>query len=163
MDLDVMLCDHAQVSGDKLFISGANIDRMALQPGTPPPYVINFAAAGIVRVPWTATNVEHVLRFQFVTEDGYIPRLAGGAEIGPEGVAGEMRFNVGRPAQLASGDEQMVPFAFNFQGLPLAAQGRFVINFSLDGTEARSLPWTLLVDPTTEFGGPGAMPLLPPG
>jgi len=161
MELDVMLCDHAQVAGNKLFISGANIDRMALPPGTQPPYVVNFAAAGIVRIPWTATNVEHVLGFQFVTEDGQTPQLAVGAEVGPDGIAGEMRFNVGRPPQLASGQQQMVPFAFNFQGLPLAAPGRFVITFSLDGTEARRLSWTVVVEPSPGFRGPGVIPPLP--
>lgn len=160
MDLDVMLCDHAQVAGGKLFISGANIDRMALPPGSPPPYVASFAAAGIVRVPWTATNVEHVLHFQLLTEDGQTPQLAGGAETGPEGIAGEMRFNVGRPPQLPSGDEQMVPFAFNFQGLPLATPGRLVVTFSLDGNETRRLTFTVEVQPTPGFRGPGVIPPL---
>lgn len=161
MDLDVMLCDHAQVAGNKLFISGANIDRMAVPAGTPPPYIINFAAAGIVRVPWQATNAEHSLGFRFVTQDEQPPQLAEGVALGPEGIAGDLRFNVGRPPQLMSGDEQMVPFAFNLQGLPLATPGRFVLAFSLDGTPVRNLTFTITVEPSTTGGfGPTAIPPL---
>jgi hypothetical protein len=149
MELDVMLCDHAQVAGGKLFISGANIDRMSVPASTPPPYVINFAAAGIVRVPWQATNAEHTLSFRFVTEDGQPPQLAEGIEIGPDGLVMEMRFNIGRPPQLASGDEQGVPFAFNLQGVPLATPGRFALAFELDRTPVRNLTFTMAVEPTT--------------
>lgn len=160
MDLDVMLCDHAQVAGNKLFISGANIDRMGVPAGTPPPYVVNFAAAGIIRVPWQATNAEHMLSFRLLTEDGESPQLPEGVAVGPGGIAMEMRFNVGRPPQLTTGEEQMVPFAFNLQGLPLATPGRFVLAFSLDGTPVRNLPLTLAVDPTTTGFGPASIPPL---
>ncbi len=160
MDLDVMLCDHAQVAGGKLFISGANIDRMAVPAGTEPPYLITFTAAGIVRVPWNATNAEHGLSFRLVTPDQQSPELAGGAVVPEEGIGGEMRFNVGRPPLLTSGDEQMVPFAFNFQGLPLAEPGRLVIAFSLDGTPVRNLIFTVAVEPTQTGFGPSAPPPL---
>jgi hypothetical protein len=159
MYLDVMLCDHAQVAGNKLFISGANIDRMSVPFGSPPPYVVNVAAAGIVRVPWQATNADHALSFRFVTQDEEPPQLSG-VEVGPEGIVGQMRFNLGRPPQLASGDEQMVPFAFNLQGLPLATPGRFVLAFSLDGTPVRSLSFTIAVEPKKTGFGPTAIPPL---
>jgi len=147
MDLDVMLCDHAQVAANKLFISGANIDRMSVPAGTPPPYLLNFAAAGIVRVPWQATNEEHTLSFNFVTQDGKPPLMAEGIAIGPEGIRVQMKFNIGRPPQMTSGDEQLVPFAFQL-ALPLGAPGRFVLQFSLDGTSVRNLTFTMAVEPT---------------
>lgn len=146
MDIDVLLCDHAQVAGSKLFISGANIDRMQVPLGSVPPYMVSFAAAGIVRVPWTATNKEHKLSFRLITEDGQTPQLPDGADPGPEGIGGDFRFNVGRPPQLASGDEQMVPFAFAFDGLPLMEVGRYVVAFALDGTDVRRLTFTVAVD-----------------
>ena len=111
-----MLCDHAQVEGGKLFISGSSIDRMDVPAGMPAPFVANFGVAGLVRVPWTATNSEHVLNFRFITEDGQPPPLPEGAQVGEDGIGGEMRFNVGRPPQATSGQEQLMPFAFNFQG-----------------------------------------------
>lgn len=160
MELDVMLCDFAQVADNKLFINGANIDRVGVQAGTPPPYVLNFAAAGIVTVPWNATNAEHALNFRFVTQDGQIPKLAEGLEVGPDGISGEMRFNIGRPPQLTSGEDQMVPFAFVLLGLPVASPGRHVMTFALDGTDVRSLPFTIAVQPSMRGFGPGAIPPL---
>ena len=153
MDLDVMLCDHGEVAGGKLFVSGAGIDRMDLPPEMPPPFVANFAVAGLVRVPWTATNSEHVLKFRFVTEDGQAPSLPPGADAGSEGIGGEMRFNVGRPPQATSGQEQLVPFAFNFQGLPLMEAGRYVVILGLDGTEVRRLGFMVFQQQTTAFRG----------
>ena len=157
MQLDVMLCDHAQVAGGKLFIAGANIDRMQLPAGTQPPYILNFAASGLVRVPWTDTNADHALQFRLLTEDGEDPTLAGGLEVGPQGIGGEMRFNVGRPPQLAGGEEQMVPFAFNFQAIPLGAGGRFAVIFAVDGQELRRLPFTVQVEQPRDFG-PSSLP-----
>lgn len=149
MDIDVMLCDHAQVVAGKLFVSGAGIDMISLPAGLEPPFVLSFAAAGLIRVPWTATNSEHKLSFHLLTEDGRKPHLAGDAAEGGSDVAGEMRFNVGRPPQLSSGDEQLVPFAFNFQGLPLMEVGRFSLNFLLDGHEERHLRIAVTVPPST--------------
>lgn len=150
MALDVMLCDHAQVASGKLFISGAGIDHMQIPAGTSAPYVITFATAGLVRVPWTATNTEHAVTFKLLTEDGQDPPLPEG---GPRGVAGEMKFNVGRPPHMASGHSQMVPFAFNFQGLPLMTAGRYVLVFSLDGNEERRLTFTVVLQPSAGFPG----------
>ncbi len=138
-----MLCDHAEVSGGKLFISGASIDRSDVAPGAPPPFVAQFAVAGLVRVPLTATNAEHSLRFRFVTEDGRDPELPAGSNLGPQGIGGEMRFNVGRPPIATVGQEQLVPFAFNFQGLPLMRTGGYVVSLTLDGTEVRRLSFTV--------------------
>ncbi len=157
MELAVMLCDHAQVADGKLFVSGGGIDRMSVAAGTSAPYVANFSVAGLVRVPWTATNAEHGLTFQFVTEDGQTPDLPPGTEPGPGGIGGEMRFNVGRPPQATSGQEQLVPFAFNFQGVPLMVAGRYVLVLSLDGTEQRRLSFTVAVEQSTGFRG---MPLV---
>lgn len=148
MDLDAFLCDHAQVVAGKLFISGAGIDVMSMPAGLQPPYITHFAAAGIIRVPWTATNAEHRLEFVLTTDDGRNPHLAGPAAPGSAEVRGEMRFNVGRPPQVASGDEQLVPFAFNFQGLPLMEGGRYILAFSMDGTIVRNLRLTVLIPPT---------------
>jgi len=153
MELDVMLCDHAQVASGKLFISGAGIDHIQIPAGTSTPYVITFATAGLVRVPWTATNTEHAVTFKLLTEDGQNPPLPEGAVSGPQGIGGEIKFNVGRPPQMASGDSQMVPFAFNFQGLPLMTAGRYVLAFSLDGNEERRLTFTVVLQPSAGFPG----------
>lgn len=157
MELDVMLCDHAQVAGNKLFISGANIDRTFVPAGTPPPYLVNVAAAGTVRVPWMATNADHTLNFRLVTEDEQTPELAAGVEPGPDGIGADMRFNVGRPPQLSGGEEQLVPFAFNLQGLPLALPGRYIFVFSVDGSPMRRLSFTISIETIMNRFGPSSL------
>lgn len=138
-----MLCDFAEVAGGKLFIAGAGIDRMDVPPNIEAPFVANFGIAGLVRVPWTATNSNHTLQFQFVTEDGRVPELPPGADPGEGGIGGEMQFNVGRPPHATSGQEQLVPFSFNFQGLPLMSTGGYVVILAIDGTEVRRLGFTV--------------------
>ena len=86
-----------------------------------------------------------------ITEDGRAPLIAG--PVPGEGVeatlGGEMRFNVGRPPQLASGDEQLVPFSFTINTLPLMEGGRLALAFELDGTEVRRLKMTVVVPSVT--------------
>jgi hypothetical protein len=153
MDLDVMLCDFAEVAGGKLFISGAGIDRMDLPSEASAPFVANFGIAGLVRVPWSATNSNHRLQFQFMTEDGRTPDLPPGADTGSQGIGGEMQFNVGRPPQATSGQEQLVPIGFNFQGLPLMSTGGYVVILSIDGTEVRRLRFTVSQQQATGYLG----------
>lgn len=143
MDLDVMLCDFAQVAGDKLFINGANIDRILFPADDPAPHVVNVSAAGLVGVPWAATNSDHVLAFRMLTDDGEDPLLPGESGAERMEVGGEMGFNLGRPAELAAGDSQSFPFVFAFPGLPFLELGRYVLVFSLDGVEIRRLGFTL--------------------
>ena len=57
-----MLCDFAEVSGGKLFISGAGINLIASGSNDGPPYPVNIALALLVRIPWTATNQQHKLK-----------------------------------------------------------------------------------------------------
>lgn len=132
MHIDLVLCDHAQVSGDKLFISGGGIDRMYVGPDAP--YIVNFAVAGTVTVPPTEAAANHVLTLRLETENGQPAPLLGV----PEGalVAGELGLQ-GSPAEVI--DDQTIAFAFNFQGVPLATPGGYVMVASLDGQEVRWL------------------------
>jgi hypothetical protein len=145
MEIDVLLCDHAEVAGNKLFINGANINQVNFPAGSPAPYLVTFAAAGIIHIPWTQTNKGHELKFQLITEDGNNPEFPEGFPVSPDGVTGNMKFNVGRPAELTVGEEQIIPFAFNFQGLPLMNAGRYELSFSIDGTTLKSAKLSLVL------------------
>lgn len=154
MNLDVLLCDHAQISGDKLFISGANIDRMVFPAEASAPYILNFTVAGLITVPWSDTDKDHTMTFSLLTEDGKVPALPVEAQAGPEGIGGMFGFSASRGPLLAHGDSQGVPFVFAFPGLPFMQPGRYVIIFSINGREARRLPFTVSVAsaPTSSFG-----------
>lgn len=154
MEVHALLCDHAQVAG-KLFISGANINRFNFAAGSAAPYGLTFAVAGVVHVPWTATNADHTLAFRLLTQDAEVPALGGGAEAPVDGIGGEMTFNVGRPPGM-NAEEQLVPFAFNFAGLPLAETGQYNVTLTLDGAEVQRLLFTVAVEPSTTFRGPAA-------
>ena len=133
MQLDVLLCDHGQVSGDKLFISGGGIDRMYVQDG-PGPHVVNFSIAGTVTVPPSQAAGNHVVALRLETEDDEPARLFGDASGGT--VGGELHLT-GNPAPAI--DDQTIAFAFNFQGVPLAELGGYEMVCSLDGQDLRRI------------------------
>lgn len=133
MQLDVVLCDHGQVSGDKLFISGGGIDRMYVPIGEGP-YVVNFGVAGTITIPPSQAPNDHLLELRLETEDDEPARVFGdssGAVVG-----GELRLN-GNAAPAI--DDQVIAFAFNFQGVPLAEQGAYEMVCSLDGDYVRRI------------------------
>src|SRR5437588_657341 len=69
VDAKVMLCDFAEVSGGKLFITGAGISLLASGSGTAP-YPVNISLAILVSIPWTETDAQHVMTIELVSEAG---------------------------------------------------------------------------------------------
>jgi hypothetical protein len=142
--VDAMLCDHAETSDGKLFINGAAINLLWV--GPQPPHVINLGVAVVVHVPYTDTNQPHQIRVTIVDEDGdqVVPWVPEGAPaMGPVEIAGD--FNVGRPAALAPGESQSLPFAFQMTGLPMPHLGLHSVVIAIDGVEARRLPFRVSV------------------
>lgn len=138
MDIDVLLCDHAEAMNGKLFISGAAINIFWTPPQ--PPHGINAALAMVVHVPYTATNQPHHFAFTLVDDDGneassWSPE---GQDAGPVKIEGD--FNVGRPPNLSPGESQTMPIAVKFQVL-LANLGRYSFRVDLDGSEVRRIPF----------------------
>jgi hypothetical protein len=133
MHIDVVLCDHGQVSGDKLFVSGGGIDRMYV-PDAPAPHVVNFSIAGTVTVPPSQAVANHVLGLRLETEDDEPAQLFGdssGAVVG-----GELHLTGSSAPAI---DDQTIAFAFNFQGVPLADLGAYEMVASLDGEDVRRI------------------------
>jgi len=152
VEIDALMCDHAQVAAGKLFISGGSIDVVTFPVGHESPFALTFAIAGVVRVPWTATDSDHSLQFMLLDSDGRAPALMG-VDTPEQGIGGEMTFNVGRPPGLPAGDEQQVPFAFQFVGLPLARPGQYAIAIGLDGEASRSISFRVAVAaPPPKYG-----------
>lgn len=143
MDIDMMLCDHAEAAENKLFINGAAINLLFVEPQ--PPHVVNFAVAVVIQVPYNETNVTHQLTISLVNEDGepVVPWTPDGslAVQGPVEITGD--FNVGRPPGLPPGETQAVPFAFQLQ-LPMPGLGSYSVIAQINGVEARRLPFRVL-------------------
>jgi hypothetical protein len=136
-----MLCDFAEVSGNKLFISGAGISMIVTnRPSAPHP--VNIALALMVRIPWTKTNQQHKLKVELISdsaETGTKPVVINTARTpdGKEEDAGAIvaLFNAGRAPNMQVGEETLMPIAFPMPGLPLPDIGSYYFLISIDDTE----------------------------
>jgi hypothetical protein len=113
MEATLLLCDHAEAVGGKLYINGGGWNVL-LRPGVP----VNVSLAILIEVPWDEANTQHRLRAYLLTEDG---APVGGPYGEPLQVDGE--FEVGRPAGVKPGSTLNTPLAINFNALALDAGG----------------------------------------
>jgi hypothetical protein len=135
-----MLCDFAEVTGGKLFVSGAGIN-LVTSAASEPPHPVNVALAVLVQIPWTATNQEHRLTVELVSDKDTRPeRVSINDQIpagDPESNKGLViaLFNVGRSPVMQAGEQTLMPVALPMFGLPLPQLGSYFFSISLDGTE----------------------------
>lgn len=128
MRVDYMvLADAADAVQGKHYIHGAGWDRL-LAASFPVSHPALSVAVRLI-VPWTDTNQEHTLQLDVVDEDGrsILP-------IPPGPVEGKI--NVGRPAHLVHGEDQVAPLALKFNGLTFQRAGLYAVILRLDGLEA---------------------------
>jgi hypothetical protein len=155
MQIDAVLCNHAEAVNNLLYISGGGISGTLMPPGTSPPYIVNIGIGIVVSVPWNLSNQQHEVEIQLVTEDGQ-PVLVPLAPGSDQPVQIRLAFNVGRPPTITIGDDQQVCLAANMPGLPFAALGKYEFIVRTDGNNERRLPFR--VQPMT-----GTQMLLGPG
>src|SRR3954463_13719016 len=110
MEIDALVCDHAEVADGKLFINGAGITVSWVAPQAP--HDIGVSLAAVIHVPYTDTNEAHTLSVELVDEDHNVvaPWVPPGVEA-PGPVRVDTSFNVGRPPGLPVGETQLVPVA----------------------------------------------------
>ena len=147
MEIDAMLCDHAQAADSKLFVSGGGVVRSWVSPQ--PPHVIMIGVAAVVKVPYTATNQAHTLTITLIDEDGngvspFVPD--GVPDPGP--IRGELSFNLGRPAGLSPGEAQPYCLAANFN-IGLRQLGGYTFELAIDGTKMKELSLRVAAAPPT--------------
>ena len=142
MEVDAFLADDAETAGGKIYALG--IGWNTLHASTFPIVHPRMTLALVVSVPYTETNEPHRLSVHLEDADGSRVRIdPGGAGRGSEeGAVLELSvdLNVGRPAQLAAGDEQLVPIAMRMDGLYFERPNRYVWVISVDGQEMKRLP-----------------------
>jgi hypothetical protein len=153
MEINALLCDHAESAEGKLFVNGGGVNLIYVQPQ--PPFVISIFVAVVVHVPYTATNHEHTVAVRLLDEDSHpiSPWAPEGAPPQPP-VETVTTFNVGRPPGLPPGETQTLPLAFGLQGLPLSRLGTYVFAIEVDGSVETQLTARVLVDPRQ--AGPAA-------
>lgn len=154
MEIDVILCNHAETGENKLYLTGGGVNLCFI--GPTPPHVISLGIGNVIHVPYQMTNQPHELKVRLVDEDGqsvrpFLPETPDQAEP----VEVRMPFNIGRPPMIAVGDEQTIAVAANFVNLPLEKPGLYTFIIEIDGVEMRRLPFRATTPP------PGMMPVLP--
>lgn len=135
MRVTMLLCDHAQVADNKLFINGGGWDRCSAP--TPP-----HSVAILLSVPWDRTNVQMHYELRLIHEDGGMVQItaADGSQV-PVGASGT--FEVGRPSGLRPGTPISVPMALPFSPMALDPDTGYAWRLTIDGEseEDWSLPF----------------------
>lgn len=131
----MLLCDHAQVANEKLYVLGGGWKQVAFA-DTPFP----AALAVLLEIPWTATNEKHALIMKLIDDDGSQVEMPG---IGP--VLTEAQFEVGRPPGVKPGTALNQPMVFKFDGIALPAGG-YVFELYVDGEVKARTPFRVGTD-----------------
>ena len=119
-----VLADHAEAVNGKLYLLGGAFNR--LYAGGPPPVVHpHLSVAAVLMVPWPATGTSHTVALTLEDADGQQLLPSGALEAG---------FEVSRPIGMKDGDESLVPFVFDINGLELARFGDYVFRLHVNGT-----------------------------
>jgi hypothetical protein len=141
MQVDALLCNHAEAVNNLLYIAGGGINISRFQLGAPPPYGVAVGIGIQVTVPWTQTNQQHAVKIELIAEDGEAVTVPG--PTGPAPLVVELAFNVGRPVGVHPGDDQTIALAANLAGVPFPAAGKYEFILRVDGNTERRLPMRL--------------------
>jgi len=121
----VILADHAEVLGGKLYLMGGGWETLTVNRPFPIDHPCAFALA--LRIPWNETNRQLRVELEILDQDGRENLFQFEGDI-----------EVGRPAGIPAGQTQRVQIAANF-GLRIDRSGAFVIVVRIDGQDqARS-------------------------
>jgi hypothetical protein len=149
MDAKVLLCDFAEVSGGKLFITGAGISLVASSSPTSP-YRINLCLAILVSIGWNETDEEHRMTIELVSEAGggqqrvaLSDQLPDGSDPADTGLI-VVVFSASRSPVMVDGDESTMPMTVPLFNLPLAEQGPYFFSIRVDGREMDRASFRLL-------------------
>jgi hypothetical protein len=134
VNLDVVLCNHAEAAENKLYLTGGGITMCLVQPQAP--HIVSVSLGIVIHVPYQATNQGHTLNVALIDEDAraVAPFQLDGAPEAPP-IELTVPFNIGRPPVIQVGDEQTIALAANFANLPLANVGLYQFVVSVDGSE----------------------------
>jgi len=157
MELDAFLCNHAEAVNNLLYVAGGGVNIGFTQPDAGPPYPVNLGIAMMVTVPWAQTNQQHQVEIELLNEDGQAVQLP----TAPDATTPlqiRLAFNVGRPAAVAVGDDQIVSLAANLATVPLPAIGKYIFVVRIDGHDERTLAYRVMPPPGGQITVSRALP-----
>ena len=149
MKVDAFLADTVEKVNGKLYILGAGCNVIFARR-----VPMRHARVGIgllIRVPYTETDVQHLVSIRLEDADGRVLPIADMPGRTDEKLHTlSQGFRIGRPTQLPPGTEQIVPMAINIQGLGFSSYGnyRFVVN--IDDQPSALLPLSV-IEPSSQM------------
>jgi hypothetical protein len=145
MEIDVVLCNHAETAENRLYVAGGGVNLYFVSPAVP--HVITVALGCVLHVPYLATNEGHVLRVTLIDEDAE-PVAPWSPEIDLPPLASEQSFTIGRPPVIEVGDEQTIAMVRNFANLPLRSTGLYEFEVTVDDSVMRRMPFRVAIAPS---------------
>jgi len=164
MDAKVVLCDFAEVSGGKLFISGAGLALLAA--GTPAaPYRVNVTLAILGLINPADTDLQHKMTIELAhvgtsmeTRVMLTDELPEGGDAADRGMI-VAYFVAPRSPEMLPSDEWSMPMAIPLFGLGLPELGSYYFSVRIDGREMdRSNFRVMPPQPAPPLGGAPAAP-----
>jgi hypothetical protein len=158
MQIDAILCNHAEAVNNLLYIAGGGIEISFVQAGAAPPYPVNIGIGIMVTVPWGQTNQQHTVEVELISEDGQPVQVPVMPDV-MQPLHSRLAFNVGRPPGMTVGDDQHVCLAANLPALPMPSLGKYEFIIRVDGHDERRLPYRVMPAPGTQIiAGPSSLP-----
>lgn len=155
MDARVLFCDFAEVSGGKLFISGAGISLVAALQDEPP-YPLTAAIAILITVPSTEATRPHRLTMELLYrgENGTHQRVGMTVPTedtlpGEEGLIVHP-FQIEAGPNIIEGEEICVPLALPLSQFPLPQMGGYTFSVQIDEVEMDRASFRLVPFPQVE-------------
>lgn len=166
VQIDAILCNHAEAVNNLLYIAGGGIEIAFVPPGAGPPYMCNLGVGIMVTIPWGQTNQQHMIEVELVSEDAQAVQVPVAPDV-LQPLHARLAFNVGRPPGLTIGDDQHVSLAANFPALPIPSLGKYEFIIRIDGHDERRLPYRVQPLPGAQIvagsagpPGPNQLPAL---
>ncbi|MGH9106062.1 MAG: DUF6941 family protein [Acidimicrobiales bacterium] len=164
MDAKVIVCDFAEVSGGKLFISGGGLALLAS--ATPEvPYRVNVSLAILGLIRPEDTDLQHKMTLELVQVGTNGETRIALAEDVPEGGDPADRgmfiayFVAPRSPEMLPNDEWTMPMAIPMFGLGLPELGPYYFSVRVDGREMDRASFRLMPpQPQQMFGEAPAAP-----
>jgi len=158
MQIDAILCNHAEAVNNLLYIAAGGIEISYVPAGAAPPYLVNLGIGIMVTVPWSQTNQQHTVEVELISEDGQPVQVPVMPDV-MQPLHSRLAFNVGRPPGLTVGDDQHVCVAANLPALPVPSLGKYEFIIRVDGHDERRLPYRVMPAPGTQIiAGPSILP-----
>jgi hypothetical protein len=140
--VSLMLADHAQAVGGKLFICGGGWSVTGPEPCL-------SAIVLDIKVPWNEINVDHKLRLELVDQDGQPVEVE--TPEGPQPLVIEGQFQVSPVPGVKPGTPIDFPVAFNLPPQPaIAPGGRYEWRLTIDGKSGEDWRLAFSTRPATQ-------------